>query len=47
VAKVDEVLSEFFLSCLRVAGCFVSPLLFGIVIDWALKTSMMKNAGIS
>jgi len=28
-------------------GCVLSPLFFGIVIDWVSKTSMLENTGIS
>jgi hypothetical protein len=45
--KVDGVLSEFFEIHSGVRqGCVLSPLLFGIAMDWVMKTAMKKQAGI-
>jgi hypothetical protein len=44
---VDGVLSEFFEIHSGVRqGCVLSPLLFGIVMDWILKTAMKERAGL-
>jgi len=45
--RVDGVLSEFFEIHSGVGqNCVLSPLLFGIVMDWILKTTMKDRAGI-
>ena len=45
--RVDGALSEFFEIHSGVRqGCVLSPLLFGIAMDWVLKTAMKKQAGI-
>ena len=45
--RVDGDLSEFFEIHSGVRqGCVLSPLLFGIAMDWVLKTTMKKQAGI-
>jgi len=43
----DGVLSEFFeIHSGDRQDCVLSPLLFGIVMDWILKTSTKDSAGI-
>jgi len=45
--RVDGVLSEFFEIHSGVRqGCVLSPLLFGIGMDWILKTSMKDRVRI-
>lgn len=45
--RVDGVLSEFFdIQSGVKQGCVLSPFLFGIVMDWVLKTSMSDVGGL-
>ena len=45
--RVDGALSEFFdIQSGVKQGCVLSPFLFGIVMDWVLKTSMKDGGGL-